>query len=62
MSDGYGRRMTRAMTIRLGLGAALGFIGGVLTLLDGSPLGWIGIVCGVFIVAVVLIERRRSRS
>jgi len=50
------------MTIRLGLGAALGFIGGVLTLLDGSPLGWIGIVCGVFIVAVVLIERRRSRS
>lgn len=54
--------MTRATIIGLGLGAALGVIGAVLALLDGSPLGWIGIGCGMLMVALMLIEELRPRS
>ena len=55
--------MTRATTNRLGLGAgALGIIGGVLALLGGSPEGWIAVACGVGMVALMLIEGRRTRS
>ena len=56
----YGSRMSRTIFLRVMLaGGALVLIGSVLLLISGSARGWIGLVCGLGIIAPALIEQRR---
>jgi hypothetical protein len=54
--------MTRTTLLRVILaGGVLALIGGLLLLIGGSARGWIGVVCGLGIVAGAAIEQRRPR-
>lgn len=53
--------MKRTTALRLALASGvLGFVGGVLGVIDGSTQGWMGVACGVGIFALVTFESRRS--
>ncbi|MGO4599987.1 hypothetical protein [Terrabacter sp. 2RAF25] len=54
--------MTKTTATRVALAAGiLGVIGGLITIIGGRPQGWIAIVCGAGMVALVMVESRRSR-
>lgn len=51
--------MTKRTATWVALAAGiLGVIGGLMPIIGGSPQGWIAIVCGVGIVALVIVEGR----
>lgn len=59
---GYAPGMTKTTATRVALAAGiLGVIGGLITIIGGRPQGWIAIVCGAGMVALVMVESRRSR-
>jgi hypothetical protein len=39
----------------------LALVGGLLSLVSGSAQGWIGVVCGLVIIAAVLVDVSRHR-